>query len=85
MSDGKEKIYCFDTSVFAALNKIHNYIPIPDFWELLEQLFKEGKVISHEFVFEELKPGDFIGNWIQSKRNYFIGITDQQIKNVEIM
>lgn len=83
MSDGKEKIYCFDTSVFAALNKIHNYIPIPDVWEFLEQLIKEGKIISHEIVFDELNPGDFIGKWIEDKKNYFIGITEQQIKNVE--
>lgn len=83
MSDGKEKIYCFDMSVFAALNKIHNYVPIPDAWDELEKLFKAGKIISHEYVFDEILPGDFIGKWIQNKKQYFIGLTDKQFENVE--
>jgi len=83
MSDGKEKIYCFDTSVFASLNRIHNIIPIPDFWELLEKLFKDGKIISHEYVFDEILPGDFIGKWIQDKKEYFIELSDKQFENVE--
>jgi len=83
MSDGKEKIYCFDTSVFTSLNRIHNIIPIPDFWELLEKLFKDGKIISHEYVFDEIKPGDFIGKWVQNKQQYFIGLSDKQFENIK--
>ena len=83
MSDTKEKIFCFDTSVFTSLNRIHNIIPIPDFWEMLEDLFKAGKIISHEYVFDEILPGDFIGKWIQNKQQYFIGLTDKQFQNVE--
>lgn len=83
MSDGKEKIYCFDTSIFTSLNRIHNIIPIPDFWELLEKLFKDGKIISHEYVFDEIKPGDFIGKWVQDKKQYFIGLSDKQFDNVQ--
>jgi hypothetical protein len=80
MSNGKEKIYCFDTSVFTSLNRIHNIIPIPDFWEFLEELFEDGKIISHEYVFDEIKPGDFIGKWVQNKQQYFIGLSDKQLK-----
>jgi hypothetical protein len=83
MSELQHKIYCFDTSVFVALNRIHNSIPIPDFWDFLEQLFKEGKIISHEYVFDELSAGDFIGKWIQNKQQCFIGLTDKQFQNVE--
>jgi len=83
MSDDKEKIYCFDTSVFISLNRIHNIVPIPDFWEFLEKFFKDGKIVSHEYVFDELTPGDFVGKWIQNKQQYFIGLTDKQFENVE--
>ncbi|MGA2298963.1 MAG: DUF4411 family protein [FCB group bacterium] len=83
MSDSQNKIFCFDTSVFISLNRIHNIIPIPDFWDMLDDLFKNGKIISHEYVFDEIKPGDFIGKWIQDKHQYFIGLSDKQFQNVE--
>ncbi|MBI3814202.1 MAG: DUF4411 family protein [Nitrospinae bacterium] len=83
MNELKEKIFCFDTSVFTSLNRIHNIIPIQDFWKMLEKLFKSDKIISHKYVFDEIKPGDFIGKWIQDKEQYFIGVTDKQFQNVE--
>lgn len=83
----QEKIYCFDSSIFISLNRIQNYVPIPNVWQELEKLFNAGKIISHEFVYEEFNPErknpDFIAKWIKDKKGYFLGITDKQSKKVE--
>lgn len=82
MSSGKDEIYCFDSSAFIALNRAHNTIPVPDLWKELDKLFKAGKIISHELVFDEIHPGrkspDFLEKWIGDKKGYFIGITEKQ-------
>lgn len=71
MSNDQEKIYCFDSSIFISLNRIHSYVPIPNVWQELEELFNAGKIISHEFVYEEFNPDrekpDFISKWIKDK------------------
>lgn len=80
----QEKIYCFDSSIFISLNRIQNYVPIPNVWQELEKLFNAGKIISHEFVYEEFNPErknpDFIAKWIKDKKGYFLGITDKQVE-----
>lgn len=82
-----EKLYCFDSSVFISLNRAHQILSIPDIWSELEKLFKSGRLISHEFVYEEFNPErknpDFIAKWIKDKKGYFCGITDKQSKKVE--
>lgn len=84
MSNEQAKIYCFDSSIFISLNRIHNYIPIPNVWQELEKLFNAGKIISHEFVYEEFNPErdkpDFIAKWIKDKKEFFFGITDKQVE-----
>lgn len=84
MSSNQEKIYCFDSSIFISLNRIHNYVPIPDVWDELEKLFKAGRLISHEFVYDEFNPErknpDFLAKWIKDKKGYFFGITDKQVE-----
>ncbi len=84
MSSDQEKIYCFDSSIFISLNRIHNYVPIPNVWQELEKLFNAGKIISHEFVYEEFNPErenpDFIAKWIKDRKEYFFGITDKQVE-----
>lgn len=42
------------------LLSMHRYYPvriIPDLWKRLEELFKQKKVISHDFVYDEIVPG----------------------------
>jgi hypothetical protein len=80
MNNSYEKIYCFDTSVFTSLNRIQNIIPIPDLWYLLDSLFKSNRIISHEYVFDEINPNDFLGKWIQDKLRYFLGLSEKQIE-----
>lgn len=84
MSSNQDKIYCFDSSIFISLNRIHNYVPIPDVWDELEKLFKAGRLISHEFVYDEFNPErknpDFLAKWIKDKKGYFFGITDKQVE-----
>jgi len=81
MNESKEKIYCFDSSIFIALNRINNYIPIPDVWKELDILFQSGLLISHIYVYNEFNP-DFLGKWVKNRKKYFIGETKNQINNV---
>lgn len=60
MKPKPNNIYCFDTS---GLVTMHRYYPvriIPDLWKRLEELFKQKKVISHDFVYDEIVPGSDI-------------------------
>lgn len=80
MSNELEKIYCFDSSIFITLNRISNFIPIPDIWSELENLFDSDRLISHIYVYEELEKPDFLGKWIKEKKKYFFRITEKQIQ-----
>ncbi|MFA4906999.1 MAG: DUF4411 family protein [archaeon] len=84
MNNDLEKIYCFDASIFIALNRINNFFPVPDIWDELEHLFNSDRLISHIYVYEEFKPErekpDFLAKWIKNKKKYFYGITEKQIQ-----
>ena len=85
-----KKIYCFDTSAFVNLSKTsEDVIHIPDeLWDYLEIMIKNGEIISHKIVFDELatkskKPETiFISKWIGNKEKYFSGKTQFQIDAV---
>ena len=56
MKHKSENIYCIDTS---ALVTMHRYYPLrmlPDLWKHLEELFKTKKILSHNFVYDEIVP-----------------------------
>ncbi len=56
MKHKSENIYCMDTS---ALVTMHRYYPIrmlPDLWKQLEELFRIKKILSHDFVYDEIVP-----------------------------
>jgi hypothetical protein len=57
-----------------------------DIWNELEQLFDEGKILSHIIVFEELtantKKPDSLTKWTLSKKQYFKGYTSTQAQYV---
>lgn len=83
MNESKTKIYCFDSSVFIAINRVNTYFPIPDVWEEVDKLFQTGRLISHIYVYNEFHPDcqkpDFLGKWIKSRKRYFIQETEKQI------
>jgi len=76
------KIYCVDSSAFFHLHYIHKLISINSVWSELDKLFEEGKIISHEYVFDEFysesSKRDFIQKWIENKKKYFLPLTDRQ-------
>ena len=76
------KIYCVDSSAFFHLYYIHKLISINNVWSELDRLFEDGKIISHEYVFDEFysesSKRDFIQKWIEDKKKYFRTITGKQ-------
>lgn len=78
-----EKIYCIDTSVFVWVNRYYNF---KQSWELLEELFKSNKVLSHIYVFDELTNEstnqDFVSTWLKPKKEYFTNISKRQTELV---
>ena len=50
-------------------------------------MMKDGQIISHRVVFDEISSGaknpDFITKWIANKRDYFLTRTDAQIIEVQ--
>ncbi len=87
MNDITGKIYCIDSSVFISLNRINQIIPIPDIWIEFDKLFRSGRLLSHEFVYEEFNPEsknpDFLAKWMKDKKEYFVGTTEKQFQLVE--
>src|SRR3989344_4619098 len=85
----KKRVYCFDTSAFVTLSRTsENVIEMPEaLWKRLERMMKEGDLISHQLVFDEIRSGtkkpDFITRWIADKRDYFFPRTDEQIVAVQ--
>ena len=86
MNESKTKIYCFDSSIFITLNRVNNILPVPDIWKELDHLLKNGRLISHIYVYNEFNPDcekpDFLGKWVKSRKKYFIGVTEDQINHV---
>lgn len=86
MSESKTRVYCFDSSIFITINRINNIFPVPDIWNELDTLFKNGRLISHIYVYNEFQPGsqksDFLGKWVKERKKYFIHESETQIKFV---
>jgi hypothetical protein len=86
MNSEQSKIYCLDSSAFIQLHIANKIVPIPDLWVELEKLFASGKIISHEFVFDELNPNtakpDFIASWVYNKKASFHRVTEKQTELV---
>jgi hypothetical protein len=74
-------IFCFDTSAFVDINR-HLVGLIPQLYPELDKLFNSGRLISHQFVFEEIttssKKPDSLSKWIQPKRAFFKDISFRQ-------
>jgi hypothetical protein len=85
-SENKDTVFCIDSSSFIYLHRYYPPAFSKDIWEEFEQLFSDGRIISHKIVFEELtvksKKPDALTNWIVSKKQYFKGFTFTQAKFV---
>jgi hypothetical protein len=82
----KAEIFCFDTSALVRLHRFYPQAVIPDIWTELDKMFQSGKIISHEFVYEEILPDpkkpDELGKWIEKRETSFKPITQFQLDNV---
>ncbi len=54
MKHKSENIYCVDTSALVTMHRFYPVKMILDLWKLLEELFKQRKVFSHDFVYDEM-------------------------------
>lgn len=74
-------IFCFDTSAFVDINRYLVSL-IPQLYPELDKLFNSGRLISHQFVFEEIttlsKKPDSLSKWIRPKRAFFKDVSLQQ-------
>lgn len=79
-------LFCIDSSSFIYLHRFYPPSFSKSIWDEFEQLFQEGRIISHKIVFEELttsaKKPDFLTKWILSKKQYFKGFTPAQAQYV---
>jgi len=81
MDQNDRLVFCFDTSAFVNINRYLVSI-IPQLYPELDKLFNSGRLISHQFVFEEIttrsKRPDSLSKWILPKRAFFKDISLQQ-------
>jgi len=87
----KFKIYCIDTSSIINLFR-HSGLPYPPYradifeglWTKLDQIIKNGNLISHITVFEEISKRDDEGKrWCEKYKRIFKDIDDCQIEQIE--
>jgi len=87
MSESSTRIYCFDSSAFIRINRFYPKDIFLYLWEELESLIKEGQLISHIYVRNEIYPKtgktpDALGQWISDKTSIFFEITQRQVEIV---
>jgi len=58
MKRKSENIYCPDTSALITMQRYYPLRMLPDLWKHLEELFSNGKIVSHDFVYDEIVPTD---------------------------
>ncbi len=56
MKPKSENIYCIDTSALVTMHRFYPLRMLPDLWKHLEELFKTKKILSHDFVYDEIVP-----------------------------
>lgn len=74
----KKTVYIFDTSAFSALHRHHTQVmSLPkEIWDSLAKMMKEGKVISHHYVYaeavnEKAERPDFLTAWLIPRKHCF--------------
>ncbi|NCI48997.1 DUF4411 family protein [Sediminibacterium roseum] len=80
-------IYCIDSSAFITMHRYYPKRIMPDLWNNIDNLFKEGRIISHEFVFDEIvndsDQKDELSKFIQPYKDFFGSITQSQLSFVQ--
>ena len=56
MKHKSDNIYCIDTSALVTMHRFYPLRFLPDLWKHLEVLFKNKKILSHDFVYDEIVP-----------------------------
>lgn len=83
MSSDVEKIFIIDTSV---LIDIRRHYPFPDLWDKIKELFAIQRLISHEYVYDEVIPesGEIDGftEMVSGFKSNFVSMTQRQINLV---
>lgn len=80
------KLFCFDTSAFARIQRFYPSDLFPDLWEIINDMLGKKTIYSHQFVFSELvsKTGkkDEIAKLIIQYKQNFVPISEEQTKLV---
>lgn len=86
MKRKSENIYCIDTSALVTMHRFYPVRIIPDLWSQIEELFKQRRVASHDFVYDEIVPDtdekDDLAKLISKHKNCFKPITKRQAQLV---
>ncbi|MGE5479440.1 MAG: DUF4411 family protein [Chloroflexota bacterium] len=66
----KEKTYCLDSNVFIeGWNKYYSPQLCPDYWNVLKELGRKGKIFIPKDVYEEITSGeDELSSWLKSSK-----------------
>ena len=56
MKPESKNTYCLDTSALVTMHRFYPMRMLPDLWKLLEELFKQKRILSHDFVYDEIVP-----------------------------
>jgi len=79
-------IYCMDTSALVIIQRYYPKELFPDLWRNLELLFRDARIISHDFVYDEIVPKngkkDEMANLVSKNKKYFKRITKRQAQLV---
>lgn len=84
MKHKSQNIYCVDTSALITMQRYYPIRMLPDLWKHLEQLFLGGRIVSHDFVYDEIVPADKktpkddLADLISKYKNNFKSITKRQ-------
>ena len=86
MKRKSENIYCIDTSALVTMHRFYPGRMIPDLWSQIEELFKQRRVSSHDFVYDEIVPDieekDDLAKLISKHKICFKSITKRQAQLV---
>src|ERR1017187_7527949 len=75
-------IYCVDSSALITKHRFYPMRIMPDLWRNLEELFKQRKFLSHDFVYDEIVPNltlkDNLAKLVSKYKVCFKSITKKQ-------
>lgn len=79
-----KKKYCLDTNtLIEPWNKYYSINLAPDYWDILDNLAKEGIIFCTEFVKREIeKTDDNLSRWIKSRPYLFKSVNEEVQKNL---